>query len=64
MLSDGLSGIPDFQWMFSWGNNTNWENFETYAFDPYTELTRKKAEGTWTTEEGCRFRGTAVGNWA
>ena len=49
--------------MFSWGN-LNWNNFETYAFDPYTELTRKRAEGTWTTEEGCRFRGKAVGNWA
>lgn len=46
MLADGLSGIPDFQWMFSWGNLTSWENFEAYAFDPYTELTRKSAEGT------------------
>ena len=49
--------------MFSWGN-LNWNNFETYAFDPRTELTRKRAEGTWTTEEGCYFKGTAVGDWA
>lgn len=63
VLSNHLSGISDPEWLRT-VEGLSWINFKTHFFDPYTNLTKKTTDsGGWTTEEGCLFRGTAVGNW-
>lgn len=62
-LSANLSSIPNYEWMRKVNEGLAWRNFKTEFFDPYTDFTRKSNDQNWPVIEGCRFRGSAVGDW-